>query len=305
MDKSFNYGGQAVLEGVMMRGPKHAVTAVRRPDGEIVYRSEQLRGIYTSRLRKVPLARGVFMLLEAMMLGVKSLLFSANVALEEETGESVSQWYLWGMVALSLVFSVALFFMLPLFLTRLIPLGESTFLFMLSEGLIRIGIFVLYLKLVSLLPDLKRVFAYHGAEHKAINAYEDGQPLEIDTARRYTRVHYRCGTSFLFVVLVIAVLVFSLVGMPGFWWLLLSRIVLVPVIAAISYEIIFLGSRHCGNPVVRFLLAPGTWLQGLTTREPDDTQLEVSLASLKKLFELEEEAQAEPLPAPKSAPLMS
>jgi uncharacterized protein YqhQ len=305
MEKGFNYGGQAVLEGVMMRGPRHVVTAVRRPDGEIVYQSEPLRGIYTSTWRKVPLARGVIVLLEAMLLGVKSLLFSANVALEEETGETVSQWYLWGMVAVSLVFSVALFFLLPLFLTRLIPLGQNTFLFMLLEGLIRIAIFILYLRLVTLLPDLKRVFGYHGAEHKSINTYEDGKPLDVINAKEHSRVHYRCGTSFLFVVLVIAVLVFSLVGLPGFWWLLLSRIVLVPVIAAISYEIIFYGSRHCGNPVVKFMLAPGIWLQSLTTREPDDSQLEVGLASLKKLFELEEAAQAEPLPAPKSTSVIS
>jgi len=279
----------------MMRGPRHVVTAVRRPDGEIVYDTAPLGGIYTSSWRKIPLARGVIILIEAMVLGIKSLLFATNVAMEEETGEPVSNWYLWGMVALSLVFAVALFFVLPLFITKVIPLGQNTMLFMLVEGLVRVAIFIIYLKLVSLLPDIRRVFAYHGAEHKTINAHEAGRPLEIAAARGFSRVHYRCGTSFLFVVLVIAILVFSLVGLPGFWWLVLSRIVLVPLIAALSYEIIFFGSRHHDKPAVRVLLAPGLWLQSLTTREPDDSQLEVGLASLWKLFELEAGVQAEPL----------
>ncbi len=289
MSETFRYGGQAVLEGVMMRGRYHVVTTVRRPDGDLVVSSGPLAGFFTGRIRKVPLVRGVVVLVEAMVLGMKSLLFSASVALEEE-GEKVSSAYLWGMVALALVFSVALFFLAPLFLTKAVGPSDSPVLFNLVEGLIRVAFFVGYLKLISMMPDLKRVFAYHGAEHKTINAYEDGVPLEVAEARKYPKVHTRCGTSFLFVVIVIAVAVFALVGLPSIWLMVLSRVVLVPVIAAISYEITYFGARHHDNVLVRSVLAPGLWLQSLTTREPDDRQLEVAIASLKKLIEIEEAA---------------
>lgn len=289
MSETFNYGGQAVLEGVMMRGRYHMVTTVRRPDGDLVVSSQPLAGFFTGRIRRVPLLRGVVVLVEAMVLGMKSLLFSASVALEEE-GEKVSSAYLWAMVAFALVFAVALFFLAPLFLTKLVGLENSPVLFNLVEGLIRVAFFVGYLKLISMLPDLKRVFAYHGAEHKTINAYEDGVPLEVAEARKYSRTHTRCGTSFLFVVVVIAVVVFALVGLPSIWLMVLSRVVLVPVIAAISYEITYFGARHQDNVLVRSVMMPGRWLQSLTTREPDDLQLEVAIASLGKLIEIEEAA---------------
>ena len=289
MSETFHYGGQAVLEGVMMRGRHHMVTTVRRPDGDLVVSSEPLAGFFTGRVRRVPLLRGVVVLVEAMVLGMKSLLFSASVALEEE-GEKASSAYLWAMVAFALVFSVAIFFLAPLFLTKAVGPSDSPVLFNLVEGLIRVAFFVGYLKLISMMPDLKRVFAYHGAEHKTINAYEDGVPLEVAEARKYPRAHIRCGTSFLFVVVVIAVVVFALVGLPSIWLMVLSRVVLVPVIAAISYEITYFSARHYDNVLVRSVMMPGRWLQSLTTREPDDRQLEVAIASLKKLIEIEEAA---------------
>jgi uncharacterized protein YqhQ len=288
--QEFFYGGQAVMEGVMMRGRQNMVTCVRRSDGGLEFNNQALSGVFTGRLRKWPLVRGIVVLVESMLLGTRSLLFSANVALTEEEGmkPQSSNAYLWAMVAVALVFAVALFFLVPLFLTGLIiKSGGSALLFNLVDGLIRIAIFVGYLKLVSLLPDLKRVFAYHGAEHKTINAYEAGKPLEVANARDYSKAHTRCGTSFLFVVVVIAIIVFALVGRPDIWIMVLSRILLVPVIAAISYEVTYFGARHQKSALVRAVLTPGLWLQSLTTREPDDRQLEVAIAALKKVLEME------------------
>lgn len=274
----------------MMRGRRHMVTCVRRPDGELALSSEVLSGVFTGRLRKLPFLRVIVVLVEAMVLGMRSLMFSASVALEEEAKSSgSSNAYLWVMVAVALVFAVALFFVAPLFLTRLIiNSGGSALVFNLVEGLVRIALFIGYLRLISLMPDLKRVFAYHGAEHKTVNAYEAGVPLEVAETRNYSKAHTRCGTSFLFVVVVIAVVVFALVGRPAVWLMVLSRIVLMPVIAAISYEITYFGARHQNSALVRGILTPGLWLQSLTTREPDDRQLEVAIAALKKVVEIDE-----------------
>lgn len=265
------------------------VTCVRGPDGELVVNSEPISSLFTGRLRQVPLVRGILVLIESMVLGMHTLFYSANVALDEEEMKSSSA-YLWAMVALALVIAVSFFFLAPLFLTRLINTGDSSLLFNLVEGLIRIAFFIGYLKVISFMPDLKRVFAYHGAEHKTVNAYEAGAALEVAETRRYSKAHTRCGTSFLFVVVVIAVVVFSLVGLPSIWLMVLSRIVLVPVIAAISYEITYFGARHQGIALVRGILAPGRWLQSLTTREPDDHQLEVAITALKRLVEIEKAA---------------
>lgn len=295
MAKRFYYGGQAVIEGVMMRGQKATVTAVRRPSGGLAIDVQPLATIYTSRVRKAPLIRGIIVLIEAMVLGIKSLLYSANVSLEEEEA-NISGGLVWAMVAVSLVFAVALFFMAPLFLTKLLdPYLNSPVVFNLIDGFIRLIIFIAYLKLMTLVPDIKRVFAYHGAEHKAINAYEDGAPLEVEAARKYSTAHVRCGTSFLFVVLIIAIILFALVGLPSLWLMVLSRILLIPVIAALSYEVIYFGANHTKNSLVRAIVAPGLWLQALTTREPDDSQLEIGLEALKKVIEvdqLEEVAQS-------------
>jgi len=293
----FHYGGQAVIEGVMMRGQKAVVTAVRQSDGEMVIDTQPLPGISSGRMRRIPLVRGVVVLIEAMVLGIKSLLYSANVSMEKE-GEKIPGGLAWGMVAGSLAFAVALFFIAPLFLTRLLdPYIQSSIIFHLIEGFIRLGFFIAYLKVITLAPDIRRVFAYHGAEHKAVNAYEAGVPLEVEAVRGYSKAHVRCGTSFMFSVLIIAIIVFAIIGRPSVWVMVLSRVVLIPLIAALGYEVTYFGARHINNRVVRAFLAPGLWLQGLTTREPDDNQLEVALSALKRVVEIdhvEETAQASP-----------
>jgi uncharacterized protein YqhQ len=289
MAKKFYYGGQAVMEGVMMRGQKAMVTAVRRPGGGLALDTRLLSGFYAGRLRRTPLIRGVIVLIEALVLGIKSLLYSANVSLEEEEAE-ISGWFVWLLLLVSLGVAVVLFFMAPLFLANLIkPYITSALVFSLVEGLIRVAIFVIYLSLISLVPDIKRYFAYHGAEHKTINAYEAGVPLEVEAVKKYGTAHRRCGTSFLFVVLIIAIIVFALVGLPSLGMLVLSRILLIPVIAGLSYEVIYFTANHADNPVVRVIAAPGLLLQALTTREPTDSQLEVALAALSRVVELDQE----------------
>jgi len=271
-----------------MRGQKTVVTAVRRPSGELTIATRPLSTIYSSWMRRTPLIRGIIVLIETMVLGIQTLLYSANVSLEEEE-EEISGKLVWAVVAISLLSSVALFFMAPLFLTRLLnPYITSPLVFNLIDGIIRLVIFLAYLKLIALIPDIKRVFAYHGAEHKAVNTYEDGAPLEIETAKGYRTAHVRCGTSFLFAVMIIAILVFALVGLPSLWLMILSRILLIPVIAALGYEVTYFGANHAKNSLVRAILAPGLWLQRLTTREPDDSQLEVALSALKKAVEADQ-----------------
>lgn len=288
MDKRTFYGGQAVIEGVMMQGRSQMVTAVRRPSGELAFNVRPLDTIYTSPIRRIPFVRGVIVLLGTMVLGMQTLLYSANVSLEQEE-EKISGGLAWLLVAVSLALSTGLFFVLPLLITKLLePYIGSPLVFHLIEGGFRLTIFILYLKLATLSPDIKRVFAYHGAEHKAINAYEDGAALEVDSTRRYSTAHTRCGTSFLFVVLVIAIIVFALIGVTSFWSMFLSRIILIPAIAALSYEAMRFGASHSQNVVIKVLLAPGLLLQSLTTREPDDRQLEVALSALKRLTEIDQ-----------------
>jgi len=288
MAEKFHYGGQAVIEGVMMRGQKAVVTAVRRPNSDVAVDTQPLSAIYSGWMRRTPLLRGIIVLIEALVLGTKALLYSANVSLEEEE-EKISGASVWLMVALAVGLAVVLFFIAPLFLTRLLnPYINSSLVFHLIEGFIRVVIFIIYLKLLPLIPDIKRVFAYHGAEHKTINAYEDGVPLEVEAIKKYSTAHVRCGTSFLFAVLIIAIIVFALVGRPSLWLMIVSRIVLIPVIAALGYEVTYFGARHIKNGFVRAVLAPGMWLQSLTTSEPDDSQMEVALAALSKTVEIDQ-----------------
>ncbi len=295
MAKRSYYGGQAVIEGVMMRGQKTMVNAVRRPDGEVVTDVQTLSTIYSGRMRRTPFLRGIVVLIESMVLGIKSLLYSANVALEEE-GEKVSGPMVWLMLAFSLGFAVVLFFIIPWFITTKALDIESSIIFHLIEAVIRIVIFIAYLKIMTFLPDIKRIFSYHGAEHKTINAYEAGVPLELESVKKHSTAHMRCSTSFLFVVLVIAIIVFTLVGIRTAWLMVLSRIVLIPVIATFSYEIIYFGSRHVDNPIIRAILYPGLLLQSLTTREPDDDQLEVAMMALRKVLE-SDQIEESPQPA--------
>jgi uncharacterized protein YqhQ len=289
MAKSFHYGGQAVIEGVMIRGKEGVAISVRQPNGELSIERQPLASIYKGRLREMPLIRGIIALVETLVLGTQSLLHSAQVAAAEEVGEKIPTAVLWGTVAVSLAVGVALFFMVPLFATRYLidPYIHSALLSNIFEGLIRIGIFIAYLKLISLIPDIKRVFAYHGAEHKVVNAYEAGVPLEVESVKKYSTAHARCGTAFLFIVLIVAIFVFALVPQPTLWIRILSRIALIPVIAVISYEIMKFGASHIDNPIVRILLAPGLMLQAITTREPDNGQLEAAISALNEVIKID------------------
>jgi len=297
MAKDFHYGGQAVIEGVMIRGRKAAVTAVRRPGGALITDTRPLAPVYIGRMRRTPLLRGIIVLIEAMVIGIRSLLYSANVALEEEE-EEISGKAVWLMIGIAMALAIVLFLITPLFLTRLInPYIDSSLVFHLVEGFIRLIIFIAYLKIVGLLPDIKRIFTYHGAEHKTVNAYESGVPLEIEAVRKYSTAHVRCGTSFLFAVLVIAIVIFSLVGRPSLWLMVLSRFLLIPIIAALGYEFILFGAKHARNILVRIVLTPGLWLQALTTKEPDDRQIEVALCALEKTLEIDRTEETVPTPS--------
>jgi uncharacterized protein YqhQ len=286
-EKPFYYGGQALIEGVMMRGREHMAMAVRKPDGELEIISEPLSSIYKGRLRETPFIRGIIVLMETLALGIRTMLRSAQIATAEEGEEDIPPAALWGSVALAVVFAVAVFFIGPLLLTHYTvdPFITSSVVSNLIEGLIRIAIFIAYLKLIGLMPDIKRVFSYHGAEHKVVNAYEEGEPLELENVRKYSTAHARCGTSFTLAVLVLAIIVFALLGRPNIWISIASRIVLIPVIAAIGYEFVRYGGTHSKNPFVRVTLGPGLWLQSMTTREPDDSQMEAALSALIKVVE--------------------
>jgi len=289
---SFHYGGQAVIEGVMIRGRRLVAVAVRRPEGDIALRLESLGGLSTGPLGRIPFVRGIIVLWEMLALGTRALLFSSNVALGEEEKE-ISRPVLWGTVMLALTFVIGIIFVGPvLAMSRLEGALDNERLSALVEGIIRLGVLLAYLFLIGLLPDIRRVFAYHGAEHKTIHALEDGAPLEVEAVRRYSTAHPRCGTSFLLIVVVISVLLFILVGAPPLWQRLLSRVVLVPVIAAVSYEVIRLMSALQGNRVMRALLRPSLWLQSLTTREPDDAQVEVAIYALREVLAGDERADA-------------
>lgn len=285
MTKPFYYGGQAVIEGVMMRGKKNTAISVFRPDGTLDVCSQPLPGIYQGIGRKIPFIRGILVLAEALTLGTRSLFHSAKVAsLEEE--EDIPPILLFGVVAASLVFAVALFFITPLLLTRFLDsFITSDLVSHIIEGLIRMTIFVIYLTVIGLFPDVRRIFGYHGAEHRVINAYEAGCPLIEENVKNFSTAHIRCGTSFMFTVMIIAILVFALSGRPPLWISILSRVILLPVIAAIGYEVTRLSARFSQNHVAKALLAPGLLLQSLTTRKPDSNQMKAAISALNTVIE--------------------
>jgi uncharacterized protein YqhQ len=303
MSKPFNYGGQAVIEGVMMRGRKHMAVAVRNPKGEIVLHTEPLNPrIYSSFINKVPFVRGFTMLWDALVLGMRTLMYSAQVAIEDEEDENAADFsgpMAWGTIAFSLILVVAIFFVSPLLLINLIEwLAGSVPIVVqhIIEGVVRLALFIAYIWAISHMDDIKRVFGYHGAEHKAINAYEQGVELTPEKVAQCSIVHPRCGTAFLLIVLVISIFVFALVGDPPLWLKVVSRVVLIPVIAGIAYEFLKFSAAHQQNPIIKILIAPGLALQKMTTREPDMSMLEVSIAALQKLL-AEEQLAAEPQPA--------
>jgi len=273
-----------------MRGPKQVKIAVRRPDGEIVTKTEPLSQIYTGRLRKVPFIRGFFALIETMVLGIKSLMFSANVAVEAELDEKPKPVVIWIPVVLGIVFGVALFVVLPMVITHygIDRLTDSSIVSNAADGVLRVLIFLAYLGLMSLLPDIRRVFAYHGAEHKTVNAYEAGAPLNVESVQQFSTAHTRCGTGFLLIVMVIAICVFVFTGQPAIYWRLLSRLILLPVIAAIGYELIHFAADRTENIVIKAIMRPSLALQSLTTRQPDSQQVEVAIEALQGVLEPEE-----------------
>jgi uncharacterized protein YqhQ len=281
----FFYGGQALIEGVMMRGRTTVAMSVRPPSGEIRTLSEPLPDALraTNRWLKIPFLRGVLVLYETLVIGTRMLMRSASIAAEGEDIE-LGRGTIIGTMVFSIGFAVALFFLLPLFLSTFAESAtDSDLVANAIEGLIRLVIFIAYIALIGMMSDIKRVFAYHGAEHKAIHAHEAQRPLTPDEVDRFSTAHTRCGTTFILIVVVISIFFFSLVPRAGVPLPLLfaSRIVLVPVIAGVAYELIRFGARYFGNPIVRAIYTPGLWLQSLTTRRPDRPMLEVSIASLE------------------------
>jgi uncharacterized protein YqhQ len=284
-EKPFYYGGQALMGGIMIRGRNSMAIAVRKMDGSIDVSSRPLDPLYKGKWREVPFIRGVIALIEAVVLGTGALMYSAQLSTETEQ-EKITPVMIWGSVALGVVLAVALFFVLPLLAARLLdPLISSAFISNLIEGIIRIVFFIVYLALIGRMKDIREIFAYHGAEHMSVNAYEAGAPLEVGPVRNYSTAHTRCGTSFLLVVLVLSILVFALLGRPPLWISIASRILLLPVIAALSYELIKFEAGYSHNRFVHWMLLPGLWLQAMTTRQPSDSQLEVAITAMGKALD--------------------
>jgi uncharacterized protein YqhQ len=282
-------GGQAVLEGVMMRGVSVWAVAVRTPEGEVQVTSEPLVA-WAKRHRawRVPVIRGVVALAESLKIGFRALAISANAQLDPEEQEEIGG-FTWGLtIFLSLLLAIGLFFVIPVGATSLIKdqLG-SALLFWLVEGVLRTAIFIGYIVAISRLPDLRRVFEYHGAEHKTISCYEAEDRLIPSRAKLYSRLHPRCGTSFLLIVMVLSIFVFAPIGLPAWYWLVLSRILGIPLIAGLSYEVIKWAGKNRGKRWVRALMWPGLMLQNLTTREPDEEQLTVAIAALEAVLAVE------------------
>lgn len=295
--KSSNIGGQAVLEGIMMKNQDRYAVAVRKPDGEIFVQTETFHSITGNwkKLTTIPFVRGVFNFLDSMVLGIKTLTFSASFYEEEEEKElsgkdlkkkeKQENLMMAGTVAFSIVAAVAIFMILPYFLSTLMkPVIPSYHLRTVIEGVVRIGIFIVYILLISRMEDIQRTFMYHGAEHKCINCIEHGLPLTVENVRKSSKEHKRCGTSFMLFVMIVGIVLLFFVRVESPLMRVIVRIALLPVIAGISYELIkWAGSSE--NPVVCILSKPGLWLQGLTTKEPDDEMIKVGIASVEAVFD--------------------
>jgi uncharacterized protein YqhQ len=284
MKESFNYGGQAVIEGVMMRGSQTMAVALRRPEGDIVVETEPLNEtLYRGPISRIPFLRGLVMLWDALGLGMKALMMSADVAVGEEASLSGPVSWVTGLLGIGM--GVGLFVLLPSFLAGLLaPYLSSEVLISLMEGVFRLILVIGYMWVIGYLPDIRRVFAYHGAEHKTINAYESGLDLSVPAIRSLPTAHTRCGTSFLLTLVVLSVLLFAPLDPPSLLWRLVSRLALLPVLAGISYEFIRLTARFADRPWMRVLISPNLALQRLTTREPDDSMLEVAIAALQAVL---------------------
>jgi uncharacterized protein YqhQ len=284
-------GGQAVLEGVMMRGPSAWSVAVRKPDGAIAEVNQPIASVLLRhRWLRIPVVRGVVALGESLAIGFRALAISANYAAQEEGSDEPQKELTRGQLlfafAIAIGFALILFKVSPALITNWLPI-EGTSGFVVVEGLVRVAIFIAYLLVISLLPELRRVFQYHAAEHKAINAYEAGEELSPARVARHSLLHVRCGTAFLLYVMVIAIFVFAFFGRPDWYWLIASRILALPLIAGLAYEVVRFAGKHPQNSILRTLLAPGLWLQRLTTREPTLDQIEVSIRALREVLRLE------------------
>lgn len=277
-------GGQAVIEGVMMRNGDKVAIAVRKKDGSIKVKKEIYK-ITHNTIFKQPFIRGVVNLFDFTILGIKSLNWSANEAMDDENDkkEKLSGWHIFGTILFSLLFAVGLFLLFPLFLTRLLT-SDNGLIFNIIDGLIRIAIFILYIYLISLMKDVRRVFQYHGAEHKSIHCLESGKKLTPKNAQKFPGIHPRCGTTFIGIVLIISILFFSLISYPSWIVKLLVRIIFIPVIAGVSFEVLLFGAKHIKNGFVKAILWPGMMFQKLTVFEPNLKQLEVAIASLKSVL---------------------
>jgi uncharacterized protein YqhQ len=288
------YGGQAIMEGVMIRGPRHMAVAVRHPKGHIVTHADELSGIYTGPLRRVPLIRGILILWETLALGMRALAYSSRIALEEEgpDGEvpEFPEKVFWGSIAFAMVFVVGIFFAGPILLANLLEhLGWHRIAIVGVETAIRLAAFIGYIIAISFIPDIRRVFQYHGAEHMTIHAYENGRALVPSQIREFPKEHQRCGTSFLLVVIMVALVALFLFDVfvdEGLIVRTASRIFLIPPIAGVAYEILRFGARFRGNPLVDAMFVPNIMLQGLTTKKPDDDQIEVAIASFRAVLDV-------------------
>jgi uncharacterized protein YqhQ len=313
LGKPFNYGGQAVLEGVMMRGSKAVAVAVRDPQGQIVIHSEPLNArVYGGPIAKLPFLRGLTMLWDSLVLGMRALMFSADIAASEIDGGAMAAQavaepmvsadtatgdpkpsvfqgpVMYGMLLFSLAFGIGLFFVTPKLLAQLVQGRTGSVVWgLVAEGVFRLALFIGYIWAIGRLPDIRRVFGYHGAEHKTINAYEAGAPLTVEGVRPFTTAHARCGTAFLLTVVVLSILVFAPLARLPLGWGLVARVLLIPVIAMLGYEFIRFSARHIHNPLMRALIAPSLALQSLTTRPPDDSMLEVAIAALERVLQVE------------------
>jgi len=283
-EPSLAFGGQAVIEGVMIRSKKHMVVCVRQPNDEILTKTEKIKSLSERyRVLRLPFLRGIVALFETLYLGIKGIYFSANATLEEE--EKLNPKEIALVVVLALALAIFLFSILPFFLANLSGLGGVVFIVV--ESVIRLGILLIYLASISLVGEFRRVFQYHGAEHTAINAYEAGVELNVENAKKYSRFHPRCGTSFLLIVTLISILFFSIMPDLGFFMRLAYRILLIPVIAAVSYEVLRLSDRYKNSRVMKVLVAPGLGLQYLTTRKPDEKMVAVALKAVEEVDRLQ------------------
>ena len=291
-DKIITYGGQAVIEGVMMRGQKALAIAMRAPDGNIVIHKEDLGSVYRSKLTKVPFLRGVILLWDALGLGMRALTLSANTQTGED--EKLEGPVLYLTLGVSLAIGIGLFFLLPAGLGGLGEryLGWNPWLANLMEGVVRLILLVAYIWAIGFMPDVKRLFGYHGAEHKTINAYEAGAELTPESVAKFSLEHPRCGTAFILTLVLISILVFTALGPLSMFWRLASRVLLIPVLAGISVEYIRWTANHLDSALVQFMIKPNLALQALTTREPDLGMLEVAIESFKSMRKAEQELVA-------------